>query len=1218
MGFEGCFVVDYVGHSGGIAMLWKVGEEASLLSYGQNYVDMEVSLSGHPKFRLTGFYGEPNRSLRVESWSKIRQLARVSSLPWCLLGDLNNVLSNNDKRGGRPYPSWLINGFQETISDCSLIDMDLVGHRLLGREGVEQIIGWRDPLCRQIVQDWWGVPFSDTLAQKIRCCSTSLAEWGRNITGRFKQRIARLKAILQRTQGRRDMYSLQKYKEAESLLFEVLSQQEVFWRQRSKQFWLQAGDLNTKFFHASANKRRRRNQVVALKDDDGVLRDWDSGLDRVMVDYFKQLFSTSTTDWCVVTECISATVSDEVNLDLVRPIESDEVRKALFQMHPDKSPGPDGFSPGFYQKFWDIVGVDIISMVQDFFTTGMFPDHLSETNIVLIPKKSNPESMGDLRPIALCNVVYKVVSKVMANRMKDVLNVVISETQSAFVPGRLITDNIMVAFEVMHYLKRKVSGKDGFMALKLDMSKAYDRIEWGFLEAMMKKMGFGDHWVSLVMKCVSSVAYKIAIEGQELGPIVPTRGLRQGDPLSPYLFIICAEGFSALISKFVGDGRLTGCKVARSAPVISHMLFADDSYLFCKSSMEEVIHVGELLHFYQLASGQQINLAKSSVFFSTNTRAETRQNICSELNIPEAGPLSMYLGLPNTLGRNKSVVLGFLKDKMRKRIAQWEGRFLSKAGKEILIKTVTQALPSYAMSVFLLPLGLCREMEMLMCKYWWHSSSSTGRGIHWRKWDSLTMHKVKGGMGLRDLHDFNRSLLCKQGWRLLINPNSLVSRLFQARYFRNGNYLTAELGPNPSYIWRSLWEVKSLVKNGARCRVGNGETIFITSDPWVFDKENPWVTSVHPGLNGQRVSSLMHVGRLEWDEELVQDLFNDRDMRCILSIPLSPNRPLDRWFWSLEPSGFFTVKSCYKNLQVQKNGDGTDLDKQFWKVLWKVRVPPKVKDLIWRASTGCLPTNFQLRSRHVEVDPFCPLCQTERETIMHALVRCNRVWECWERLGLRLVRSESEIFASWLRDCIAGLTDEQKAKVFMLCWAVWRRRNDFVWRNSRSNTYGVLFLAESSLLAWGHAQDKEIAPLPNFLSPEDGRLAWVKPPFGVLKINVDAAFFSEAATYSFAGIVRDHEGNLVEAFSVEVETDSLLVVQALRSSMSMASYFGVVIDDCKALWKDLVSVSICFVKRSANEAANALAKASSFIAERTLLKEDISSSVLDVILKDNC
>ncbi|XP_062116553.1 uncharacterized protein LOC133830553 [Humulus lupulus] len=1107
----------------------------------------------------------------------------------------------------------------------------------------------RDPLCRQIVKDNWGAPHSNTLIQKIRCCSTSLAEWGRDITGTLKARIARCKAILKWTQGRRDNYSIQCYKEAQTHLFEALAQQEIFWRQRSKQLWLQAGDLNTKYFHASANKRRRRNQVVALKDENGVLRNWDNGLGAIMVDYFQNLFSASSTEWHYVMDCISASISEEANMDLVRPIEPDEVKQALFQMHPDKSPGPDGFSSGFYQKFWDVVGEDVIYMVQEFFTSGSFPDHLSETNIVLIPKKSEPESMGDLRPIALCNVVYKVVSKVMANRMKTILNMVISETQSAFVPGRLITDNIMVAFEVMHYLKRKGTGKDGYMDLKLDMSKAYDRIEWGFLEATMKKMGFGDHWVSLIMKCVSSVPYKIAISGKELGPIVPSRGLRQGDPLLPYLFIICAEGFSALISKFVAEGRLTGCKVARGAPVISHMLFADDSYLFCKATVEEASHVKEALRLYQLASGQQINFSKSSVFFSTNTNYVVRQSICNDLHIPEAGPASMYLGLPNTLGRNKSVMLGFIKDKIRKRIEQWEGRLLSKAGKEVLLKTVAQSLPSYAMNVFLLPFGLCNEMEKLMSRYWWHSSSSRGKGIHWKNWDSLKAHKVKGGLGFRDLHHFNRALLCKQGWRLLANPSSLVGRIFKSRYFRAGNFLTAELGSNPSFIWRSIWEIKDLVQCGARYRVGNGESIDILRDPWLQEKENPFVSSRHPALLGAKVSSLLKLDRDGWDMDVVNDLFNRRDAKCILSIPINPNRSIDSWYWSLEASGLFTVRSCYKSLQLLKNGEATIEEKAFWRGIWKVKVPPKVKDLIWRSASGCLPTNASLHLKHVGADSICPLCKSERETVLHALVSCRIVWPCWDKLGLRLRAPGLVSFVSWLRASLDASTDEDRSKIFMLCWSVWRRRNDWVWNNRKGSTYGVLLLADSTLQAWVSAQDREVAPLPNYLSPADGAVVWRKPKRGDLKVNVDAANFLGAETYGFAGVARDHNGTLIEAFSVYrngainpelgeamgvrealswikrrrwtnvvVETHSLMVIQALRSNIVMTSYFWSIIDDCKLLLKDLILVSIYFVKRSANEAADALAKSSSVVAERTLLRDDIPSSVLDVIFKDSC
>lgn len=660
----------------------------------------------------------------------------------------------------------------------------------------------------------------------------------------------------------------------------------MFWRQRSKQLWLQAGDKNTHFSHAAATERRRSNSFQKLQNEEEVWVELEDGLDDLLTSYFNQIFSATENQWEGVVDRVTRTITDEQNELLLSEVTIEEVKLALFQMHPDKAPGPDGMTPGFFQRHWSIVGEDIVKMVKEFFSQGVMLEGLNETNLVLIPKKNNPSTVSDLRPISLCNVLVKIITKVMANRMKLLLNVVISESQSAFIPGRLISDNILVSYEVMHFLKNKRVGKEGYMAIKLDMSKAYDRLEWGFLKVMLGKMGFSDHWVKLVMASITSVSYNIVHGDRSLGPIFPSRGIRQGDPLSPYLFIMCAEGLSALLRFYESNQWIHGVRVCRQAPSISHMLFADDSYLYCKATTEEASRVLELLRLFEQASGQRISVEKSSVFFSSNIIPYNRFNICQVLMMKEADKNSKYLGLPNLLGQKKSVLLGFLKDKLEHKIRGWERKPVSKAGQEILIKMVGQSLPTYVMGVFLLPMDLVTKIEKMLTHFWWNSTQRGKNKIHWASWEKLCKHKSQGGMDFRDFRSFNLAMLGKQGWRFLSNPESLVSRVYKAKYFRNGNYLDSKLGANPSFTWRSIWEARELVSAGACWKIGTGSCIDIVGQPWLANTDNSFVTTVNQTLQQNKVQSLMHIHRREWDREVVQDLFNVRDQMCILETPI--------------------------------------------------------------------------------------------------------------------------------------------------------------------------------------------------------------------------------------------------------------------------------------------------------------------------------------------
>ena len=256
------------------------------------------------------------------------------------------------------------------------------------------------------------------------------------------------------------------------------------------------------------------------------------------------------------------------------------------------------------------------------------------------------------------------MSKVLANRLKKVLHGFINKAQSAFVLGRLITDNVIVAFETMHSIDKKRKGNEGLMAVKLDMSKAYDKVEWAYLESMMKKIGLRERWISLIMMCVTFVTYSILINGEPIGAITPSRGLRQGDPISPYLFLLCGEGLSAMIKKKEREGLVRGVSAARQALRVSHLFFADDSVIFCNATREERMQVAKVLEVYEEESGQKLNRDKTSLFFSKNTKEEIKEFAKGTFGAQIIQHHEKYLGLPPLMGRAKKKAFNCIKDQV--------------------------------------------------------------------------------------------------------------------------------------------------------------------------------------------------------------------------------------------------------------------------------------------------------------------------------------------------------------------------------------------------------------------------------------------------------------------------------------------------------------------------------------------------------------------------
>jgi len=319
-------------------------------------------------------------------------------------------------------------------------------------------------------------------------------------------------------------------------------------------------------------------------------------------------------------------------------------------------------------------------------------------DIPLVPKVENPSDLKDFRPISLCNVIYKVVSKCLVNRLRPFLHNLIAEEQSAFVPGRMITDNALIAFECIHAMRIGTEYAQSFCACKLDLSKAY-RVDWAFLEGMLSKLGFSERWISWIMKCVTSVKYSVKFNGNLQNFFTPSQGLRQGDPLSPYLFLFVADGLSLLMKQAVEEPQLQAISICRQAPRISHLLFADDTMLMFRANGEQARKIKEVLKMYESSTSQLINPEKCLIMFGAACPQDAMDCVCGELQVQNVAGEAKYPGLPPE-GRMKRGRFQTLRHRFGKRMNDWSERHISEARKEVLIKSVAQALPTYIMGVF--------------------------------------------------------------------------------------------------------------------------------------------------------------------------------------------------------------------------------------------------------------------------------------------------------------------------------------------------------------------------------------------------------------------------------------------------------------------------------------------------------------------------------------
>lgn len=274
-------------------------------------------------------------------------------------------------------------------------------------------------------------------------------------------------------------------------------------------------------------------------------------------------------------------------------------------------------------------------------------------------------------------------------------------------------------------------------------------------------------------------------------------------------------------------------------------------------------------------------------------------------------------------------------------------------GKEVLKKSVAQAIPNYAMSCFKLPRTFCSEMESIIANFWWGNSESN-KGIHWKSWQLLCSSKSNGGLGFRNFEAFNEALLAKQLWRIHSHPDTLLAKILKARYFPSKSLWDTEVGYQPSYAWRSIWGARKLLEKGVRWRIGNGQQVRIWQDKWLGDGGSGKIITPRSVFEvDARVSLLIDPENCSWRNDVLAEVFFSIDVDNIRNIPISQRLPCDERVWTGSVDGVFRVRDAYRiALESENFSSSSSGHDPIWRIIWGLKLPPKVKNYMWRACYG--------------------------------------------------------------------------------------------------------------------------------------------------------------------------------------------------------------------------------------------------------------------------
>eukprot|EP00253_Pinus_taeda_P026277 PITA_26277 len=522
----------------------------------------------------------------------------------------------------------------------------------------------------------------------------------------------------------------------------LLESEESTWRLKSRALWLSLGDRNTKFFHKYANRRRQINTIWKIKDGSSGYFTSHQDITNAALSHFRNQYSRI------------------LGINTV-PITEEELHRILKAFSKDKCPGPDGWTIEFFLHFFDLIKHDLIRMIEDSRIYGRIHPHTSSTLIALIPKKLDVDSFSDFRPISLCNISFKIISKIIAERIKGTLAIHLSRDQHAFLKGRNILDAVASTQECIYSMfSKNIAGA----VLKIDLQKAYDCLDCGFIRCLLAKIGLRVEMISWIMACIEGVKYAININGIPSPFFHAGRGLRQGCPLAPIIFILAMNSLSLHINKAVDEQRCIPINISRHIS-LSHNLFVDDVLLCAMLQRASWACLFDILYNFQKTTGLNINKQKSILYYHGDYTDLTR-DIADMFGVQAQSILSgiTYLGFHLKTHKYSTADWDWLIMRYYKKISSWEFRALSLAGRVTLSKAVLTHLSVYWAHLYYLPNSIIKRINHITASFIW-GGSSTQHKIHLAQMKHISIPKQQGGWGILDLRQFGCALICRSLWR---------------------------------------------------------------------------------------------------------------------------------------------------------------------------------------------------------------------------------------------------------------------------------------------------------------------------------------------------------------------------------------------------------------------------------------------------------------------